>query len=211
MASRSARMASRWAKMVFCSIKATAWSARMAPSPATASPGGLKVVIPRNCMLQQGALWVGTRAPTRERGDAQKVSPGGAKTNESFGKSQNNVKKSILRFHGILRSAKRLLLLAQMASRSARMASRWAKMTFCSMKATSWSARMAPSLATASPEEPKVVIPCNRMLREGALWVCTRAPTREQWGEPGCRLEQYPGQPEWRPVQPQLPQGGPKW
>ena len=29
---------------------------------------------------------------------AQKVIPGGAKTNESFWKSQNNVKKSILRF-----------------------------------------------------------------------------------------------------------------
>merc|ERR1712167_386890 len=29
---------------------------------------------------------------------AQKVIPGGAKKNESFGKSQNNVKKSILRF-----------------------------------------------------------------------------------------------------------------
>ena len=29
---------------------------------------------------------------------AQKVMPGGAKTNESFWKSQNNLKKSILRF-----------------------------------------------------------------------------------------------------------------
>ena len=39
----------------------------MAPSPATASPGGLKVVISRNCMLRQGALWVGLRTPPQEQ------------------------------------------------------------------------------------------------------------------------------------------------
>ena len=78
-------------------------------------------------------------------------------------------------------------MLAQMASRSARMASRWAKMAFCSIKATAWSARMAPSPATASPGRLKVVSHRNRMLRQRALWVGTRAPAREKWGEPGCR------------------------
>ena len=36
------------------------------------------------------------------KGGAQKVSPGGAKTNESFWKSQNNIKNTILRFPSCL-------------------------------------------------------------------------------------------------------------
>ena len=32
-----------------------------------------------------------------------------------------------------------------------------------------------------------MVIPRNCMLRQGALWVGTRAPAREGRGEPGCR------------------------
>ena len=66
-----------------------------------------------------------TQSPTKDR--AQKVSPGGGKPNESFWKSQNDIKKSIIRSDPWIRSMKRAQGSPKRVSRRSKQAPRGPK------------------------------------------------------------------------------------